>query len=164
MQSDIAVLFLDHSTRKLDQMEKHLAACFEKLADDQVWFHAAEHENSIGNLVLHLCGNMRQWIMHGVGEAVDVRVREAEFSTSGGYSAQDLMLLFHNTVDEAKAVIGRLPHERLTEIIHPQSREVSVLDAIYQVVGHVQLHMGQIILLTKHYSRQDLDLTIPRPR
>ena len=164
MQSDIAALFLDHSAKKLDQMEASLAVCLGKLTDEQVWLREAAHQNTIGNLVLHLCGNMRQWIMHGVGGAPDVRVRDAEFSSSGGHSANELLTLFHATVEEAKAVIATLPHERLVERITPQGRDVSVLDAIYQVVGHVQMHLGQIILLTKHYAAQDLDLSIPRPR
>ena len=164
MNMSIAVLFLDHSTKKLDQMETHLAVCLGKLTDEQVWRREAAHENTIGNLVLHLCGNMRQWIMHGVGGAPDVRVRDAEFSASGRYSADELVTLFRSTAAEAKAIIAALPHERLTERITPQGRDVSVLDAIYQVVGHVQMHVGQIILLTKRYAAQDLDLTIPRPR
>lgn len=164
MESAIAALFLHYSTGKLDQMDKHLAFCLGRLSEDQIWFRAADHENSVGNLVLHLCGNMRQWIIHGVGGEPDVRVRDKEFSAPGGYSAAELTRLFHDTVEEAKAVLATVPPKRLVEIIHPQGREVSVLDAIYQVVGHVQMHLGQIILLTKHYTEQDLDLTIPRPR
>ncbi len=164
MQSNTSTLFLDHSINKLSQAEAILAVCLSKLTDDQIWQREAAHENTIGNLVLHLCGNMRQWILHGVGGAPDVRLRDAEFSQSGDQSAAESLALFHTTVAEATAVLAALPHERLTERIHPQGRDVSVLDAIYQVVGHVQMHLGQIILLTKHYAAQDLDLTIPRPR
>ncbi|MHB1699692.1 MAG: DUF1572 family protein [Acidobacteriaceae bacterium] len=164
MRSDISTLFLDHSINKLSQAEASLAVCLSKLTDDQIWQREAAHENTIGNLVLHLCGNMRQWILHGVGGEPDVRVRDAEFSAAGGQSSAELLGLFHATVAEARAVLAALPHERLAERITPQGRDVSVLDAIYQVVGHVQMHLGQIILLTKHYAAQDLDLTIPRPR
>ena len=164
MPSDIAALFLDHSAKKLDQMNESLAICLGKLTDEQVWQREAAHQNTIGNLVLHLCGNMRQWIMHGVGGALDVRTRDAEFSTDGGYSSQELTLLFASTIAEATSILTALPHARLTERINPQYGEVSVLDAIYQVVGHMQQHVGQIILLTKHHTSRDLDLTIPRPR
>lgn len=165
MNSEIAALFLDHSARKLDQMTGCLTACLGKLTDQQVWQRDGDHENAIGNLILHLCGNMRQWIMHGIGGNPDVRVRDAEFLLTGDAStAAQLRELFETTVAEAREIIVTLPHERLTERINPQNREVSVLDAIYQVVSHVQQHMGQIILLTKQMYGQDLDLTTPRPR
>lgn len=164
MNSEAAALFLDYSTRKLDQMTKCLSVCLAKLSDEQIWQRQGDHENAVGNLLLHLCGNMRQWIMHGIGGAADVRVRDQEFSATDGYSAEKLLMLFEGTVSEAKKIIAHLPHERLTERINPQNGEVSILEAIYQVVGHVQQHMGQIILLTKQMCCQDLDLTIPRPR
>jgi uncharacterized damage-inducible protein DinB len=145
-------------------MTKYVEACFEKLSDEQVWQRQGDHENAVGNLILHLCGNMRQWIMHGVGGNPDVRVREKEFSTTAGLTAAQLLQLFKETISEANAVLANLPHERLTERTSPQNRDVTVLEAIYQVVGHVQQHVGQIILVTKQMSRQDLDLTMPRPR
>jgi hypothetical protein len=65
---------------------------------------------------------------------------------------------------EVEGVIAVVPPERLVERITPQWEEVSVMEAIYQVVGHVQQHVGQIILVTKQMTATDLDLTIPRPR
>jgi hypothetical protein len=164
MNNEIAALFLDYSCKKLDGMTDNLRICLGKLTDAQIWERHGAHENAVGNLVLHLCGNMRQWVMHGVGAAKDVRVRDAEFSANGGLSGAQLMETFANTVAEARGVISSLPSERLVERITPQGRDVSVLDAIYQVVGHVQQHVGQIILLTKQMTRHDLDLTMPRSR
>jgi uncharacterized damage-inducible protein DinB len=165
MNSEIGKLFLDYSVRKLTQMTGNVDACLNKLNDQQVWQRHAAHENTVGNLVLHLCGNMRQWIMHGVGRQPDVRTRDAEFSASEGVTVKQLSELFGKTVTEAKNIIAALPPEKLTERTDPQKMgEVSMLDAIYQVVGHVQQHVGQIILLTKQMTAKDLDLTIPRPR
>ncbi len=164
MADSAASLFLNHSTTKLDQMTGFLKSCLDKLSDEQVWERHGAHENAVGNLVLHLCGNMRQWVIHGVGGAADVRVRDAEFNQQSGLTAAELYQHFSDTVTETKAVIASLPHERLTERTRPQDRDVSVLDAIYQVVGHVQQHVGQIILLTKQMTGRDLDLTMPRPR
>jgi hypothetical protein len=79
-------------------------------------------------------------------------------------SGAELIALFESTLAEAKGVIASVPAERLVQRITPQGRDVSVLEAIYQVVGHVQQHVGQIILLTKQMTAGDLDLTIPRPR
>ena len=165
MANEVATLFLDYSDRKLVQMVGSMTACLERLNDKQVWRRGGEHENAVGNLVLHLCGNMRQWIMHGVGGAPDVRVRDAEFAAREGLSGAELVAMFAATVEEARGVLASLPHERLVERTDPQKRGmVSVLEAIYQVVGHVQLHVGQVMVLTKQMVGTDLDLSMPRPR
>lgn len=163
--SSVEELFLDRSVRTLSQMVEFVEACLTKLTDEQAWKRHAEHENTVGNLILHLCGNLRQWIMHGVGNESDVRTRPAEFSANDGLTAKQLLDLFTTTLTQAKSVLVHLPHERLTERTDPQGRgEVSILEAIYQAVGHVQQHVGQIILLTKQMTARDLDLTTPRPR
>ncbi|HZY63186.1 MAG TPA: DinB family protein [Edaphobacter sp.] len=164
MSDEIAVLFLDVSCRKLDAMTTNLRICLDKLTDEQIWRRGGAHENAIGNLVLHLCGNMRQWILHGIGGAKDVRQRDAEFSATDGLNKADLIEKFTATVAEVREVIASLPPGRLTQKITPQKREVSVLEAIYQVVAHVEQHTGQIIVLTKQMIGTDLDLTMPRPR
>jgi uncharacterized protein YjbJ (UPF0337 family) len=163
MDNEIGVVFLKASSAKLEQMTGYLKTCLGKLTDEQVWERHGPHENAVGNLVLHLCGNMRQWIMHGVGGAPDVRVRDKEFATAGGVTAPELAEHLESTVTEARQVIDSFPPERLMERTSPQQRDVSMLEAIYQVVGHVQQHAGQIILLTKQMTGKDLDLTMPRP-
>ncbi len=164
MDNEIASLFLAHSSAKLEQMTGYLNACLARLSSEQVWERHGPHENAVGNLVLHLCGNMRQWIMHGCSGQADVRVRDQEFSVTEGLTASQLIDHFESTVAEARHVIDTLAPARLIERTTPQGRDVSVLDAIYQVVGHVQQHVGQIILLTKQMTGKDLDLTMPRPR
>jgi uncharacterized protein DUF1572 len=164
MDNAVAALFLDYSCRKLESMTDHLRVCLGKLSDAQIWERHGAHENSVGNLVLHLCGNMRQWVIAGVGGALDVRRRDEEFSTDGGMDGEELMGRFSVTVDEALKIIAAAPASRLVETVYPQGHTVSVLEAIYQVVGHVQQHVGQIILLTKQITGTDLDLTMPRSR
>jgi uncharacterized damage-inducible protein DinB len=164
LETKITADFLDVSCRRLDQMTKYLVECVKQLSDEQIWQRQGAYENAVGNLMLHLCGNARQWIMHGVGGASDVRVRDREFSAGGGMSGAELIALFEQTMDEAKRVISTVTAEQMVERITPQGRDVSVLEAIYQVVGHVQQHVGQIILVTKQMLESDLDLTMPRPR
>ena len=164
MDEAVEVLFLRHSSAKLEQMTGFLRSSLDQLNDSQVWERHGAHENAVGNLVLHLCGNMRQWIMHGVGGAADVRVRDKEFDTDGGMTCKEVLAIFESTVAEARSLIDSLRSQRLVERTTPQGRDVTVLDAIYQVVGHVQQHVGQIILLTKQMTGRDLDLTMPRPR
>jgi hypothetical protein len=164
MANEIGALFLDYSCRRLDALTGDLTTCMDKLSEEQIWERHGEHENAVGNLVLHLCGNARQWVMHGVGGAPDVRVRDMEFSTRGGMNRAELVALFAGTMAEAKGVISAVTPERLVEITHPQGRTVTVLEAIYQVVTHVGQHVGQTVLLTKQMTGRDLDLTMPRPR
>jgi uncharacterized damage-inducible protein DinB len=164
LENRITADFLDASCRKLGQMTEYLTTCVKRLTDEQIWQRHGAYDNAVGNLMLHLCGNARQWIMHGVGGAPDVRVRDKEFSADGGMSGAELIALFEATMDEAKRVIAAVPAERMVERVIPQGHEVSVLEAIYQVVGHVQQHVGQIILMTKQMLATDLDLTMPRPR
>jgi uncharacterized damage-inducible protein DinB len=166
MTSDVGALFTEVSYEKLDAMIHLLARCMERLSDEQVWERGGEYENAVGNLILHLDGNIRQWILHGIGGQADVREREEEFSARGGMSRAELMERFLATVEEAKVVIARTPAERMFERISPQPGrpDSSVLGAIYMVVGHVQQHVGQVVVLTKQLVRTDLDLTIPRVR
>ncbi len=164
MEDNIAKTFLAVSCKKLDMMTDFAKTCVNKLSDAQVWERHAAHENTVGNLLLHLSGNARQWIISGVGGAADVRMRDREFSADGGLSRAELLKIFTDTMSEARSVIASVPAERLTEIIHPQGRTVTVLEAIVTVVSHVHQHVGQIILLTKQMTGKDLDLTIPRPR
>lgn len=163
MDSAIAQLFLAYSEKKLQQMAGYIESCMARLSDDQIWSRGAGHENSIGNLILHLCGNMRQWIVAGVGGEKDIRDRDAEFAATGGLSGAELIAHLRRTVDEASEVIRTVTSARLLDEINPQSGPVSVLEAIYQVVGHFQQHGGQIIFATKIYTGEDLGLYRPSP-
>jgi hypothetical protein len=94
----------------------------------------------------------------------DVRERDLEFETAGGMSGMELLGRLEGVVGEVRGVVASLPHARLLERIDPQHGEVSVLEAIYHVVEHYRLHVGQIILLTKQMVGDDLNLSMPRRR
>lgn len=159
MKPEMHRVFLDHSTKKLQQMAEHLDACLDRITDEQAWRRNGSHQNSVGNLILHVCGNAQQWIISGVGGQTDIRNRDAEFSAAGGLTTQDLRDKLHQTVTDALAVLEGVTRERMLEEIEPQGRRVTVLEAIYQVVGHFQQHTGQIIFATKIMSGEDLKLT-----
>src|SRR5450432_2015005 len=93
--------FLDYSAKKLRQLCSRIEACLGALNQDEVWARGGDNENAVGNLVLHLCGNVRQWIVSGVGGQSDSRDRDAEFSAQGGVSASDLAERLRGTVEEA---------------------------------------------------------------
>jgi hypothetical protein len=161
MDSELASLFVAHSTKKLEQMTGHVEICLSKLGDELVWARGGSNENSVANLVLHLQGNVRQWIIHGIGGAPDVRERPHEFSTANGRTAKELGEGLREIMDEAMRIIAGLSAERLVERIKPQDAVVSVVEAVYQVVGHFQQHAGQIIYATKQITGEDLGFYRP---
>ena len=142
--------------RRLELSLSRIEACLGKLTEEQVWARGSENENAIGNLVLHLSGNVRQWIVAGVGGAPDTRERDGEFSARGGSSVPELKERLRGIVTEATAVIGAVTRERLTERVVIQKYDVSILEAIYHVVEHFSLHTGQIIFATKLLTGSDM--------
>lgn len=135
-----------------DEYRIKLRRSVEALPAEHLWSRPNAESNSIGNLLLHLEGNVRQWIVSGVGGERDVRDRAAEFSATGTYTTEELLSRLERVLDEADAVLARVRPEELTERRQIQGRDVTVLDAIYQTVQHFALHLGQIILVTKAES------------
>ncbi len=160
---DAEHVFLAFSIEKLKQMLEFVGSSISRLTDEQVWHKDNSNCNSIGNLILHLCGNVEQWIGHGIGGAADHRQRDAEFAAQGGQSKAELAERFDSTIDRAIAILTALPACRLLEKINPQDGEVMILEAIYRVIGHLQQHVGQILMMTKQLTGQDLKLYTPKP-
>jgi uncharacterized damage-inducible protein DinB len=156
MELELDRQFLEFSVKKMDLLAGRIEECLGKLTEEQVWARGSANENAIGNLVLHLCGNVRQWIVAGVGGQPDVRQRDAEFASAGGVSIQELRDRLRGTVAEAVAVMQRVTAGRLAERLAVQQYPVSVLDAIYHVVEHFSMHTGQIIFATKMLTTADL--------
>jgi uncharacterized damage-inducible protein DinB len=149
-------LFLECSIRRLSELTPRIETCLGKLTPEQVWARGGENENAIGNLVLHLCGNVRQWIISGVGGQPDARDRDEEFAARGGASIAELGARLRQTVNEATAVIAAVTPERLAEPLEIQGSKVTVLEAIYHVVDHFSMHTGQILFATKIFTGADL--------
>jgi uncharacterized damage-inducible protein DinB len=149
-------LFLDCSIANLRKYTERIAVCTGKLDVAQMWTRGSERENAVGNLVLHLCGNVRQWIVAGVGRTPDTRDRDAEFGARGGLPAAELAARLRETVEQAVVVIDGITPERLSERLVVQGYDVSVLEAIYHVVEHFSHHTGQILFATKAFTGEDL--------
>ena len=149
-------VFLKFSADKLDQLHGRIQDCLARLTAEQIWARGSENENAVGNLALHLSGNVRQWIGSGVAGMPDHRERDAEFDARGGKAPAELAGLLKTRIAEASGIIRDLPVTRLTERIAPQGHDVTVLEAIAHVVEHFSMHTGQIIFLTKMLTGQDL--------
>jgi uncharacterized damage-inducible protein DinB len=127
------------------------------LNDQQIWWRANEQSNSIGNLLLHLSGNVRQWIVCGLGGATDGRDRDSEFAQRDAIPGAELFGRLKGTVDEAVGVLGRLDPDTLLAKHRIQGLDVSALEAVLHVVEHFSMHTGQIILLAKLLADVDLE-------
>jgi hypothetical protein len=150
-------VFLEFSRRKLlEQYWPRLRKAIEPLSNEQIWWRPNEASNSIGNLILHLNGNVGQWLVASFNRLEDRRDRPAEFNATGDLSATDLLNRLGQTLDEAAKVLARLTPEELLATWQIQGYTVSGLAAVYQVVEHFGLHYGQIIYITKMQEGRDL--------
>jgi hypothetical protein len=123
--------------------------CMSQLQEAHVWYRAHPRDNSIGNLVLHVVGNLRQWILGGIDGRSEARDRAAEFSTSKGQSKDELARLVHETVQDCCHVIESLPIGRITEARRIQDADTTIAYALVMVVSHLAVHVGQIQFMTR---------------
>ena len=156
MEQSLDRIFLEFSRKKLLQLSGRVTDCLGRLSAEQVWVRGSENENAVGNLVLHLCGNVRQWIIASIGGKPDIRVRDREFTARGDVAPAELAGRLKATVEEAVAVIDHVTAARLAEHVTIQNYDVTVLEAIAHVVEHFGQHTGQIMFVTKMLTGKDL--------
>ncbi|MDE3156561.1 MAG: DUF1572 family protein [Acidobacteriota bacterium] len=149
--------FLAFSRWKLvEQYWPRLRSCVESLSDEQVWWRPNDASNSIGNLVLHLNGNVRQWLIASFNRLDDSRDRPSEFAQRATIPASALLATLGTTIAEADSVLTRLTEADLLATFQIQGYAVSGLHAVYQVVEHFGMHYGQIVYITKLVRDVDL--------
>src|SRR3954471_13410790 len=142
--------FLSHDF--LPKIEKAI----ESLSPEEIWWRANEQSNSIGNLILHLSGNARQWIVGGLGGAADHRERQTEFDERRLLSKDELLNNLKETLRDVDQVLAAFDGERLLQRFHIQDMDVVALEAIFHVVEHFSMHTGQMILIAKLLANKDL--------
>ncbi|HEU0122311.1 MAG TPA: DUF1572 family protein [Bryobacteraceae bacterium] len=137
----------------LTQHAARIDACLAKLTNEQIWMRGSANENAIGNLVLHLCGNLRQYTRHAILGEPDIRDRDSEFNAIDGGALREKL---RDTVADAAGIIRNVGEARLAEQIVVQNREQAVLEAIFKTTEHFSLHAGQIYFATKLLTQQEL--------
>jgi uncharacterized damage-inducible protein DinB len=158
--SQTAELFLADSQRLLAKEHlPHIVKCLQHLSEKDIWWRPNAASNSAGNLVLHLCGNARQWIVSNLGESPDVRDRDSEFAERGPLPRRMLVKRLTETTSEACKVLGRLPESTLSRKFVIQGLHVTGLEAVAHVVEHFAYHTGQIVYITKLRQGKDLKFT-----
>ncbi len=152
-------LFLEEARFHLmQQYLPWLRLCLAHLTEEDIWWRPNRSSNSAGNLILHLCGNVRQWIMHVLAGHADVRARDAEFAAAGPLPKAELLRQLEATLEEADAVLQQLTAADLAQPRRIQGFDQTGLSAVFHVVEHFSHHTGQIIFLTKLRTGVDLKL------
>jgi uncharacterized damage-inducible protein DinB len=158
--TDLARPFLAQASHLLLQVHlPRIEACVRELSLEQIWWRANPVSNSVGNLALHLEGNVRQWIVSGLGGTPDRRQRDKEFSALGPLPRRTLLARLHKAVAEAGRVMRKLNGVALARTYSIQGFRVTGLRAVFHVVEHFSHHAGQIILITKMLGGKDLKFT-----
>jgi uncharacterized damage-inducible protein DinB len=143
-------LFLDRARYYLGtEYRVKLHRAVEALPADALWWRPNDLTNSVGNLLVHLVGNMRQWIVSGIGGAPSSRDRAEEFAMRDGPPASTLLGDLDRALVDVEHVLGSLRSADLVERRAIQGRDISVYEAVLHVVEHFSMHLGQIILFAK---------------
>ena len=149
--------FVAQVARKIDQDRRQILRCANLLTESEAWSRPNAHCNSVANQILHLTGNMRQWVLGGLDRQSIQRDRPAEFAACVG-PLSSILRAFEKAVDEVTDVIGRLDAPRLCSAYSIQGYEISGLIAVFHVAEHVSFHAGQIVHITKTIKNMDLSL------
>jgi uncharacterized damage-inducible protein DinB len=155
--SDVSQLFIEFSRWTLfDEYWPRMRECVESLTEEQVWWRPNAASNSVGNLLLHLNGNVRQWLITSFSNSEDPRDRPAEFAARQALPTAELIQMVDATLQEARAVLARLSEADLQRTFEIQGYKVTGLHAVYHVVEHFGIHHGQILYITKQLRGEDL--------
>jgi hypothetical protein len=146
---DIRQAFLAEARRRLADCHERIGHCLRQLDDAQLWWRPRPALNSIGNLLLHLCGNLRQWIVAGVGGAPDRRDRPQEFAERGPLPRAEVLGPLAQVVAEADAVLARVAGPQLLEPRGIQGFDETVLSAISGCLSHLAGHAQEIVYITR---------------
>jgi hypothetical protein len=133
----------------LQQSLARIEHCLQQLTAAQIWYRSAADQNSVGNLLLHLAGNLQQWVVHGVAQQPDQRDRDSEFTADGNLPPADLLRQLNEVVAAAIHVIRRIPADELLQPRSIQGFQTTVVGALMHSIPHFVGHTHQIVMLTR---------------
>jgi hypothetical protein len=147
--ASIGQAYVAEARRRLAASLQRLEHCLGQLTDAQLWWRPREAMNSIGNLVLHLCGNLRQWLVAGIGGAADVRDRPQEFAERGPIPRDELLGRLAQVVGEVDAALAGVSDGQLLEPRRIQGFDETVLSAVFDSLAHLAGHTQEVVCLTR---------------
>jgi hypothetical protein len=143
--------FINESCNRLNQSMSKIKHCFSQLDEGHIWIKPNHAMNSIGIIVNHLCGNVRQWIIYGIGGLKDIRVRYKEFEDDERSSKNVLLKAISGVIEDAKKVLQSIDENSLLDARRIQGFDETVITAIYGTVSHFELHVGQILYASRFF-------------
>jgi hypothetical protein len=147
--NDLAGVLVESAREELNHGLSKIGHCLAQLTDEQVWWRPRPEMNSIANLMLHLAGNMRQWVVSGVGGERDVRDRPGEFADRSAAPKSDVFAKLQAVIAECNAVLSRLGPDDLVAPRRIQGFDVTVTGALFHVIPHFRGHVQEIIHMTR---------------
>ncbi len=141
--------FKENAIYRMDASTRMITIALSKIDEATVWKRPNGNSNSIGNLILHLCGNITQYAIVSLGEKEDERNRDAEFAAKDGYSKEQLLKMLKSTVEKAKSTINKTTEKQLIEKRSVQAYEFSGIGVVLHAVEHYSYHTGQIAFWVK---------------
>jgi len=141
--------FIDQVRGGLATSLDKIQHCVDQLSEEDVWWRPFESHNSPANILLHLSGNLRQWLISGVGEHPDVRNRAQEFAERGSIPKSELLGRLAQTINEADDVLAGLHADQLLATRRIQGFEETVLSALLDTLGHLRGHTQELIYITR---------------
>lgn len=154
--SNVSSELIEQAVFRLRENTPRIKKCLDQLTEEEIWKRPNESSNSVGNLILHLCGNITQYTISSLGGKPDNRERDKEFDTRGGYSKAELFEKLSKTVDQAVETLQNLDEEALLKMRNVQAYHYSGVANIIHVVEHYSYHTGQIAFWTKLLKNNDL--------
>jgi hypothetical protein len=149
MNNATAQAFIEESKTRAKTSQDRINHCLAQLEDEDMWWAPDNTCNCIGIIIQHLIGNLRQWIISGVGGEPDIRDRPREFRIEDETAKSELQKGLNQVLGEVIETYAQLKEDALLEVRTIQGFERTVLGAIYGTMTHLELHAGQITLLTR---------------
>jgi uncharacterized damage-inducible protein DinB len=149
--------FKEQILHRMDESSRMIGLSLEKVSEEDIWRRPTETSNSIGNLILHLCGNITQYTIASLGDQADTRQRDLEFQAKDGLKKEELLNMLDKVVGEAKETIQQAPFEELMRKREVQGFNFSGIGIMIHVTEHYSYHTGQIAFWVKQLkNKKDL--------
>ena len=147
---------IDNLLMRMNDNTRFIGICLDKVTEEQLWQKPVETSNSIGNQILHLLGNITQYVLSGVGDAVDVRHRDLEFSSSKTQNKHELSVKLNELIGQVSEIARQTERGKWAELKVVQGFEMSRIGCLIHATEHYSYHTGQIALITKLMVNEDL--------
>lgn len=156
MKNDLQKEFIKQVIYRNEENIKRIINCLQEIGEAEIWQKPNDNSNSIANIILHLCGNITQYIVSSLGNNIDSRERDREFSTHEGYDKSELANKLTSVITKANKIIQNISEDNLEKRYTVQGFDLSGIGIIIHVTEHLSYHTGQIAFWVKQLKNKDL--------